>query len=280
MQIVRDVREMQALGHSWRGLEVGFVPTMGFLHRGHTSLMAVTRPACDKLVVSIFVNPLQFAPTDDLSRYPRDPVGDATKCEEAGVDVLFVPEGFYPADFRTSVVVSKVTSRWEGAERPGHFEGVATVVTRLFGIVQPTLACFGEKDYQQLTVIRSMTRDLSLPIRITSGALIRDDDGLALSSRNVYLTPEQRLRGCSLHRALFAIRDASPAAVVGDRLGIGARLIAADKVDYLAIVDADTLEPLDTAKPVDRPARAIVTARYGGVRLLDNVPILPGANTG
>ena len=135
MRIIRDVAEMQALGQSLRGHEVGFVPTMGYLHRGHTSLMELTRPLCEHLVVSIYVNPLQFAPTDDLARYPRDLIGDATKCEAAGVDFLFIPEGFYPATFRTQVIVSGVTSRWEGAERPGHFAGVSTVVSRLFGVV-------------------------------------------------------------------------------------------------------------------------------------------------
>lgn len=276
MRIIGDVAEMQALGQSLRGHEVGFVPTMGYLHRGHTSLMDLTRPLCERLVVSIYVNPLQFAPTDDLTRYPRDLVGDAAKCEAAGVDFLFIPEGFYPPTFRTQVIVSGVTDHWEGAERPGHFAGVSTVVSRLFGVVQPTVACFGEKDFQQLTVIRSMTRDLALPIRILSGPLVRDDDGLALSSRNVYLTPEQRVRGCSLHRALFAVRDAPASMPVGQRLALGLALVESDKLDYLAIVDADSLEPLASEHPVDRRARVIVTARYGAVRLLDNVEIASG----
>ncbi len=172
MQIVRSVDEMAALAWAWRreGLRVGFVPTMGYLHRGHTSLMAQARPDCDVLVVSVYVNPLQFAPTEDLTRYPRDPEGDARACEAAGVDVLFLPDVLYPAGFKTGVSVREVTTRWEGAARPTHFDGVATVVARLFGVVQPTLAVFGEKDFQQLAVVRTMTRDLALPVHIVPGA--------------------------------------------------------------------------------------------------------------
>lgn len=273
MKIIRDIDEMMVLSRSWAGSQVGFVPTMGYLHRGHTSLMQLTRPLCAQLVVSIFVNPLQFNANEDLGRYPRDPEGDAQKCAAAGVDVLFIPEGFYPPNFRTRVIVNGVSSRWEGAERPGHFEGVATVVARLLGIVAPTVACFGEKDFQQLEVIRSMARDLALPVRILSGPLVRDDDGVALSSRNVYLSPSQRERARSLHRALYAIRDHR--GTVRERLAVGAERVDSDKVDYLAIVDAEDLEPLPADEPVTRSARAIVTARYGAVRLLDNVAIEP-----
>lgn len=273
MQILRTVDAMQAMGLDWRGRRVGFVPTMGYLHRGHLSLMQQLRPLCDTLVVSIYVNPLQFGPHEDLSRYPRAPEGDARACEGAGVDVLFLPEQLYPPDFRTRVAVPGLSERWEGAARPGHFEGVATVVARLFGIVQPTVACFGEKDYQQLAVIRAMTRDLALPVRIVAGALVRDDDGVALSSRNVYLSAEQRARARTLHQALHAVRDAH--GTVAERLAVGAARIDADSVDYLALVDADTLEPLPDAAPVARRARALVTARYGAVRLLDNVAVEP-----
>lgn len=273
MQIVRSVEEMVTRAWAWRreGLRVGFVPTMGYLHRGHTSLMARARQDCDVLVVSVYVNPLQFGPTEDLARYPRDPEGDAHACEAAGVDVLFLPEVLYPPGFKTGVAVREVTARWEGAARPSHFDGVATVVARLFGIVQPTLAVFGEKDFQQLAVVRTMTRDLALPVRIVPGALVRDEDGVALSSRNVYLSPEQRVRARSLHRALHTMRDMA-GATVADRLAAGHAVIEADSIDYLAIVDADTLDPVTT---LAGPARAIVTARYGSVRLLDNVEILP-----
>ncbi len=272
MIIVRSVEEMRALGATWRaaGKRVGFVPTMGYLHRGHTSLMALARPRCEVLVVSIYVNPLQFGPTEDLARYPRDPEGDAEQCRAAGVDVLFLPESLYPDGFCTNVSVSGVTARWEGPLRPGHFDGVATVVARLFGIVQPALAVFGEKDFQQLAVIQAMTRDLALPVEIVPGPLVRDDDGVALSSRNVYLTPEQRERARTLHRALAAMRTGSADAAT--RIAVGRDAIASDGIDYLCIVDPLTLEPVTT---IDRPSRALVVARYGGVRLLDNAEVLP-----
>jgi pantoate--beta-alanine ligase len=271
MRIVRSVEEMHDLALSWRarGTRVGFVPTMGYLHRGHTTLIELMRKRCEVLVVSIYVNPLQFAPNEDLARYPRDPEGDAKKCAGAGCDVLFMPENLYPPDFRTTVNVRGLTARWEGAFRPEHFEGVATVVCRLFGLVQPSAAMFGEKDFQQFTVLRQMARDLAMGIEIVPGPLVRDDDGLALSSRNVYLTPEQRARALSLHRALFAMRDSKEPRSLA-RVAAALAMIDADSVDYLDIVDPTTLEP----SPVcDRPLRAIVAARYGSVRLLDNVAV-------
>jgi pantoate--beta-alanine ligase len=271
MRIIRSVDEMHDVALGWRrqGKQVGFVPTMGYLHRGHTTLIELMRPRCEVLVVSIYVNPLQFAPNEDLARYPRDPEGDAAKCEAAGCDVLFMPDNLYPPDFRTVVNVKGLTARWEGAHRPNHFEGVATVVCRLFGLVQPTVAMFGEKDYQQYAVLRSMARDLAMGIEIVPGPLVRDDDGLALSSRNVYLSAEQRARALSLHRALFHMR--AMADVEADaRIEAGLKRIDADSVDYLAIVDPETLEPVET---VDRPVRALLVARYGAVRLLDNVAL-------
>jgi pantoate--beta-alanine ligase len=275
MRIVRSVEEMHALALSWRarGTRVGFVPTMGYLHRGHTTLVELMRKRCEVLVVSIYVNPLQFAPNEDLARYPRDPEGDAQKCLAAGCDVLFMPDNLYPPDFRTTVSVHGLTARWEGAIRPSHFDGVATVVCRLFGLVQPSVAMFGEKDYQQFAVLRAMARDLAMGIEIVPGPLVRDHDGLALSSRNVYLSPEQRQRALSLHRALFAIRDSDDLDAEG-RIAAGRALIDADSIDYLTIVDPETLEP---ELRVDRPLRALVVARYGSVRLLDNVAIGPTA---
>ena len=275
MRIVRSVEEMHGLALAWRnrGIRVGFVPTMGYLHKGHTTLIELMRRRCEVLVVSIYVNPLQFAPTEDLARYPRDPEGDAQKCVAAGCDVLFMPESLYPPDFRTTVSVRGLTSRWEGALRPSHFDGVATVVARLFGLVQPSVAMFGEKDYQQFAVLRAMARDLAMGIEIVPGPLVRDDDGLALSSRNVYLPPENRARALSLHRALFEMRDA-PTTSVADRVTLGRELIRADSIDYLDIVDSESLEPAET---VDRPLRAIVAARYGAVRLLDNCTVGPVA---
>lgn len=275
MRIVRSVEEMHALALTWRsrGTRVGFVPTMGYLHRGHTTLIELMRRRCEVLVVSIYVNPLQFAPTEDLGRYPRDPEGDAQKCLAAGCDVLFMPENLYPSDFRTTVSVRGLTARWEGAFRPEHFDGVATVVCRLFGLVQPSVAIFGEKDYQQFAVLRAMARDLAMGIEIVPGPLVRDDDGLALSSRNVYLSPEQRARALTLHRALYGLRDAFDTDVEG-RLADARACIDADSIDYLAIVDPETLEP---EPRVDRPLRAVVAARYGAVRLIDNVAIAPTA---
>jgi pantoate--beta-alanine ligase len=271
MRIIRSVDEMHDQALAWRrqGRTVGFVPTMGYLHRGHTTLIELMRPRCDVLVVSIYVNPLQFAPNEDLTRYPRDPDGDAAKCAAAGCDVLFMPENLYPPDFRTTVSVRDITARWEGAHRPTHFDGVATVVCRLFGLVQPTVAMFGEKDYQQYAVLRSMARDLAMGIEIVPGPLVRDDDGLALSSRNVYLTREQRARALSLHRALFHMRGMSDTSAAA-RVAEGTAHIVSDGIDYLAIVDPATLEPVET---IDRPLRALLVARYGSVRLLDNVAL-------
>lgn len=273
MRIVDSISEMHDLALEWRrnGVRVGFVPTMGYLHRGHTTLIETMRQRCDQLVVSIYVNPLQFAPNEDLTRYPRDPDGDAQKCAAAGCDTLFMPTSLYPPDFRTGVSVRGLTARWEGAVRPTHFDGVATVVCRLFGLVQPTAAMFGEKDYQQYAVLRAMARDLAMGIEIVPGALVRDHDGLALSSRNVFLTPEHRSRALSLHRALFAMRDMSTTSVA-ERVAKGLSLIDADSIDYLAVVDPETLEPIDSLSP-GQPGRAILTARYGSVRLLDNVAL-------
>lgn len=271
MDIIHSLDTMHALALGWRsrGKKVGFVPTMGYLHRGHTTLFELMRERCEILVVSIYVNPLQFAPNEDLKRYPRDPEGDAAKCKAAGVDLLFMPDNLYPPDFRTNVHVEGLTNLWEGAVRPTHFDGVATVVCRLFGLVQPTLAMFGEKDYQQYAVLRAMARDLAMGIEIVPGPLVRDTDGLALSSRNVYLSPEQRGRALSLHHALFAMRDL-PSASAAERLALGRSMIQADSIDYLQIVDPNSLDPVET---VDRPLRAIVAARYGATRLIDNVAI-------
>ena len=271
MRVEADPGRVQAQVLAWRaeGLRVGFVPTMGFLHAGHTSLMDVARGRCDKLVVSIFVNPLQFGPSEDLDVYPRDPQGDAAKCQAHGCDLLFTPESFYPDGFSSRVILGGITDRLCGDRRPGHFEGVTTVVARLFGLVQPHVAVFGEKDYQQLAVIRRMVRDLAMPIEIVGGALIRDHDGIALSSRNKYLSVENRKRALTLHRALFAMRDAEQRNVEA-LLDVGRGLLDVDRIDYLEVVDAASLEPLTE---LDRPARALVAAFVGETRLIDNVGI-------
>jgi len=276
MEIVRSVAAMQAWSAERRraGETIGFVPTMGYLHHGHASLMALARPRCDRLVASVYVNPLQFGPTEDLSRYPRDPDGDARACAGQGVDVLFLPESLYPPGFATTVSVGRVTQRWEGASRPGHFDGVATVVARLFGIVRADLAVFGEKDWQQLVVVRHLVADLALPVQLVPGPIVRDADGLAASSRNQYLTTEARTRATSIARAVGAAQRAVASGVL-DATAIeaaGRAVLAVDAVDYFAVVDALSLEPLPW---VDRPARLLTTCRVGGVRLLDNVALGP-----
>ena len=275
MRIITDPFQMldEARRTRERGLRIGFVPTMGFLHRGHTSLMEQARPRCDTLVVSIYVNPLQFAPHEDLSRYPRDPEGDLAKCEAAGVDLVFMPEALYAPGHSTRVRLSGVSEELESGTRPHFFEGVATVVARLFGLVKPHVAVFGEKDYQQLRVIQQMVEDLAMDIEVLGGPLVRDEDGVALSSRNAYLSPEERVRARSLSRALFAIRDAVRA---GERrvpplLEIGRGALEADSLDYLEIRDGVSLRPLDTLPPPGGIApRALVAAVVGRTRLIDN----------
>ena len=249
------------------GTRIGFVPTMGFLHEGHLSLMRLARAHCDHLVVSIFVNPLQFGPSEDLDRYPRDAEGDAAKCQANGVDTLFTPSELYPPDRSTLVQVTELTSGLCGASRPGHFDGVTTVVARLFGLVQPHTAVFGEKDYQQLAVIRRMVRDLCLPVDVLGGPLVRDADGLALSSRNEFLDAPSRARALSLNRALRTLAGATTTNAA-ERIALGRAELDTDGVDYLAIVDPDSLQPLTE---INGRARALVAARIGNTRLIDNL---------
>jgi pantoate--beta-alanine ligase len=256
---------------AWKaeGCRVGFVPTMGFLHRGHTSLMDLARSHCDRLVVSIFVNPLQFDDVTDLERYPIAPAADAEKCRAHGTDLLYVPSNFYPEGFSTAVSVGGLTERLCGATRPGHFDGVTTVVARLFGVVSPDVAVFGEKDYQQLQVIRSMVRDLGLAIEVLPGPLVRDEDGLALSSRNTRLSVKDRRRSLSLHQALLAMAQAVDRDVES-LIALGKSILDVDRLDYLEVVDADTLLPL---KEVEGKARGLVAAYVGETRLIDNVAL-------
>ena len=257
------------------GRTIGFVPTMGYLHEGHLSLMRRVRPLVDQLVVSIYVNPLQFGPNEDLDRYPRDPDGDSAACVGEGVDLLFMPPDLYPDGFSTQVAVHGLTDHLCAASRPGHMEGVATVCTRLFNLVKADVACFGEKDFQQLMMIRRMVLDLAIPTRIEPGPLIRDDDGVALSSRNAYLSDDQRVRARSLHRAMYAMQAAVKAGETrADALiGLGSAAIECDRLDYLEVMDAQTLQRIDAIG--DRPARALVAAWYGKTRLLDNIALGP-----
>jgi len=279
MKTICDPLEMQRAALAWRaqGKSIGFVPTMGFLHAGHTSLMDIARPKCDILVVSIFVNPLQFGPSEDLDQYPHDPDGDAVKCQEHGTDVLFMPPELYPDGHATRVRVNGLTEWLCGSDRPTHFEGVTTVVARLFGLVQPTVAVFGQKDYQQLAVVRRMTLDLALPVEIIGAPLIRDDDGVALSSRNKYLSDTQRSRARTLSAALRGVLAdvAAGETHVATLLETARTRLDADTVDYIEIRDADDLSPMPS---VDRAARVFGAARYGTTRLIDNMALPLPAN--
>ena len=257
------------------GRTVGLVPTMGFLHEGHASLMEQAARECDVVVATIFVNPLQFGAGEDLASYPRDPEGDAALAERSGVGLLFSPpvEEMYPQPVLTTVSVAEVTARLEGASRPTHFAGVATVVAKLFNIAGPCRAYFGEKDYQQLAVIRRMAGDLSFPIEVVGCPTVRAADGLALSSRNAYLTAEERAAAPVVHRALLAGRAAIEAGERDPRAVTAAmRAVLATeplaRPDYAEVVDAATLAPLD---PLSGPLRLLVAARFGRARLIDNV---------
>jgi pantoate--beta-alanine ligase len=261
------------------GRTVAFVPTMGAFHEGHASLMRRARDEADHVVVSIFVNPLQFGPGEDLSRYPRDEDRDLSIAEELGVDVVFAPsiEEMYPAGSpEVTVDPGPLGDRLEGAVRPGHFRGVVTVVAKLFEMVGPSTAYFGEKDAQQLALVRRMVRDLSFPIEVEGCPIVREPDGLAVSSRNAYLSPQQReAAGC----LFLALSEAAQLARAGERDGaalvaVMAREIGATpeaRIDYATVVDDETFEEVST---IAGPARALVAARFGQTRLIDNL-LLP-----
>lgn len=265
------------------GGTVGFVPTMGYLHPGHASLVERAAAECDTVVASVFVNPLQFAAGEDLESYPRDPEGDSRTLVAAGGDVMFLPseDEMYPAGrsgIRTTVAVAGLADRWEGAARPEHFAGVCTVVAKLFHLVGECRAYFGEKDWQQLAVVARMVDDLSFPVEVVGCPVVREADGLAMSSRNVRLTPEERAAAPVVHRALaagaalVAAGEADAAAVRRAMADVVAQVPAAT-VDYLEPVDPGTLEPVDRT---DRPVRLITAVQLGSVRLLDNVGAAPG----
>jgi pantoate--beta-alanine ligase len=266
------IREIQRQG----GI-VGLVPTMGALHEGHLSLIRAARDRCTAVAVTIFVNPLQFGPKEDLDAYPRPMEADLSACRELGVEIVFAPpnETMYPAGAVTTVEVGGITEVLCGPCRPGHFQGVTTVVAKLFNILPADVAFFGEKDYQQLVVIEQMVRDLNIPIEIVRCPTIREADGLAMSSRNAYLSLEERQQAASLSRALFAAVDQIAAglrdvdAVIA---GIRQTILGAGPADieYIDIVDAGTLENLET---VDRTARICLAVEIGSCRLIDNVGV-------
>ncbi|MES2135977.1 MAG: pantoate--beta-alanine ligase [Pseudomonadota bacterium] len=273
MQIVRNSEELARARARLEG-SVALVPTMGALHAGHMALIAAAKAHADTIAASIFVNPMQFGPNEDLGRYPRQEAADTHMLEEAGCDLLWMPgvADIYPAGFATRISVGGVSQRWEGEVRPGHFDGVATVVAKLLMAVRPDVALFGEKDFQQLAMIRRMAADLNIPATIIGVPTVREPDGLALSSRNIYLSEDERARAVALPRALETAKN---------RIRSGGNVAAAleearkllseagfARIDYVALVDSATLEPLDEPRG---DMRLIAAAVIGGTRLIDNI---------
>ncbi len=277
MRVVKSVKEMQAISRSYckTGKEVGFVPTMGYLHEGHLSLVRRAREKNDIVVVSIFVNPTQFGPNEDYERYPRDEERDRKLLIDEEVDYLFIPSvsEMYPEGFSTYVEVLGLTEGLCGAKRPGHFRGVATVVTKLLNIVQPTRAYFGEKDYQQLQVIKRLVKDLNIPVEIVGCPIVREKDGLAMSSRNTYLSPEERESALSLYRGLklaeelFERGERNPEVIKEKVREFILSHPHVKKVDYVEIVDPENLKPVKEVKEGDVIALAVFV---GNTRLIDN----------
>ncbi|MGD9856491.1 MAG: pantoate--beta-alanine ligase [Planctomycetaceae bacterium] len=277
MHVVQTIAEVRSAVREARrrGLRIGCVPTMGALHAGHMSLVAECRRQSGFVAVWIFVNPTQFAPHEDLEKYPRPLEDDLTNCRAAGVDLVFTPDGssLYPERFETYVTVERLSQILEGEHRPTHFRGVATIVTKLFNIIQPDVACFGQKDYQQQALIRRMVHDLDIPVEIVTCPTVREPDGLALSSRNVYLSADERRAALSLYEALQ---------LAAERIGTGETDLAKVRAamldhlrsqplvepDYSTIADTETLEQLDTPRP---RMVALVAATVGRTRLIDNL---------
>lgn len=276
MKIVNTIAEIKALRRQIRG-SVGFVPTMGYLHEGHLSLVRQAKTENDTAVVSIFVNPTQFGPTEDYATYPRDPDRDLALLRKEKTDIVFMPsvEEMYPKGANSWVKVNNITERLEGASRPGHFQGVTTVVAKLFNIIEPTRAYFGQKDAQQAIVIKKMVTDLNMNLEVIVLPTVREKDGLAMSSRNVYLSPEERRAATILFKALTSaqelynsgetnaeyIRQQMTTLITGEPLA---------KIDYVSIADPDTLEELST---IDRPALVSLAVKIGKTRLIDNIQL-------
>lgn len=276
MKTLTDATALSAWAAEARaeGLTLGFVPTMGYLHEGHRSLMRLLRPRVDRLIVSVYVNELQFAPHEDFDVYPRDPEGDAAACEAEGTDLLFMPDALYPPGFATRVSLPALDGVLCSESRPHFFTGVATVVCRLLHLTRCNVAAFGEKDFQQLTIIRRMVEDLAMDVEIVGGPIVREPDGLAMSSRNAYLKGIDRERAVTLSQALF---DMQARVATGERdvpalVERARELLRVDEVDYLQVVDSRTLEPLTW---LDGPARVALAAVVGRTRLIDNVALEP-----
>jgi pantoate--beta-alanine ligase len=279
MQIIVELKEMQIRAEAIRlqGQRLGCVPTMGALHEGHLELMREARRRTGVVAASVFVNPTQFAPAEDLAKYPRDREGDLKKMESAGVDIAFFPtaEAMYPKGAQTWVTVEEITQELEGASRPTHFRGVTTVVLKLFHLLKPHLAVFGQKDYQQLKVIERMVKDLDLDLEIVPHPTVREPDGLAMSSRNRYLNPEERKQATALIRA---IQRAQEMVKQGERdpkrlVEEAKKIIAAEplaKADYVEVRDPETLKPISR---IERSARMLLAVRVGKTRLIDNAEL-------
>lgn len=276
---LRHLRE-RILGWRREGLRIGFVPTMGNLHAGHYSLVALARQHADRIISSVFVNPTQFGPNEDFTRYPRTPEADTSGLEAAGCDALWLPtvESMYPfgVDLAVRMRVPGVADVLEGAHRPGHFDGVCTVVARLFNQVQPDVAAFGKKDFQQLAVIQQMVTDLAYPLTLLRGEIVREEDGLAMSSRNQYLSPQDRVTAAEINRTLLEMRAQLQAGVSRASVEAGAALrlgAAGFSVDYAAIRTPDLVEPdIEPARyATPGPRVALIAARLGRTRLIDNL---------
>ncbi|HVE81824.1 MAG TPA: pantoate--beta-alanine ligase [Myxococcales bacterium] len=280
-QLLRTVEDARAFTRQVRarGQRLALVPTMGFLHEGHLSLMRGGKERADVCAATIFVNPAQFGPKEDLSRYPRDLDGDLRKCASAGVDAVWAPERaqVYPPGYQTYVEVTELSKGLCGERRPGHFRGVATVVAKLLALFRPDVALFGEKDFQQLRVIQRLNADLDLAVEVVGLPIVREPDGLAMSSRNSYLSAAERQRALSLHRGLKAAQALCGQGVVTARELVGAvraeleREGAGVRPDYVELVDSETLAPI--IRVADQPARLLVAAYVGSTRLIDNLEL-------
>ena len=276
MKISKSVKEVRELTGNWgkRGFSVGLIPTMGYLHPGHISLIERARKENDIVVVSIFVNPIQFGPNEDLDKYPRDMAHDREACEKAGADLIFAPEPseMYPSENLAFVDIKELGDGLCGAKRPGHFRGVCTVVSKLFNIVLPDRAYFGEKDAQQLAIIRRMVKDLNFGTEIVSCPIVREPDGLAMSSRNLYLSPEERKAALSISRSLGEAKELmrkgeKDAVKIRDIITAGISAEPLAKIDYAEIVDSSDLRPVQR---IEKPVLAAVAVYIGKTRLIDN----------